>query len=70
MAATPSNMLPLGTPLPRFTLPNTVDTDQIHASAEHGVLTVTLPKVERARPKEIPIKSSNGKERQEVRTQK
>lgn len=53
-----------------FTLPSTVDAEHIQASVEHGVLTVTLPKAERARPREIPIKASNGKERQEVRTQK
>lgn len=38
-----------------FTLPATVDADRIEARVEHGVLTVTLPKVERARPREIPI---------------
>jgi HSP20 family protein len=53
-----------------FTLPSTVDPDHIQAAVEHGVLTVTLPKIERARPREIPIKASNGKERQEVRTEK
>jgi HSP20 family protein len=39
-----------------FSLPNTVDTDRVQASFEHGVLTVTLPKVERAKPREIPVK--------------
>lgn len=38
-----------------FTLPSTVDTDRIQANYENGILTVTLPKVERARPKEIPV---------------
>lgn len=38
-----------------FTLPATVDAERIAAGYEHGVLTVTLPKVERARPREITI---------------
>lgn len=38
-----------------FTLPSTVDHERIQADYENGILTVTLPKVERARPKEIPV---------------
>ncbi len=38
-----------------FTLPATVDANGIKASYEHGVLTVTLPKVEKARPKQIAV---------------
>jgi len=38
-----------------FTLPTTVDAAQIKASYEHGVLTVTLPKVERAKPRQIEV---------------
>jgi HSP20 family protein len=38
-----------------FTLPTTVDTNGIKASYEHGVLTVTLPKVEKARPRQIHV---------------
>ena len=41
-----------------FALPQTVDPDQIKATYENGVLTVTLPKVEKARPREIPVESS------------
>jgi HSP20 family protein len=46
-----------------FALPRTVDSDQIQASHENGVLTITLPKVEQARPREIPVQASgsNGK---------
>ncbi len=40
-----------------FTLPSTVDSDRIHASFEDGVLTVLLPKVEKAKPREIPVVS-------------
>jgi HSP20 family protein len=45
-----------------FALPNTIDPDQIQASYQDGVLTVTLPKVEKARPREIPVQAteSNG----------
>jgi len=38
-----------------FTLPSSVDAEQIQATMENGVLTLTLPKVERARPREIPV---------------
>jgi HSP20 family protein len=41
-----------------FTLPATVDAERIEAKVEHGVLTVMLPKVERARPREIPVVTS------------
>jgi len=41
-----------------FTLPSTVDPDKIVANYEHGVLTVSIPKAERARPREIPVKAS------------
>ena len=38
-----------------FTLPATVDANGIKATYEHGVLTVTLPKVEQARPRQIRV---------------
>jgi HSP20 family protein len=41
-----------------FTLPNTVDADRVIARFEDGVLTVTLPKAERAKPREIAVKVS------------
>ncbi len=41
-----------------FTLPSTVDAEQIEANYKDGVLTVTLPKVERARPREIPVRTN------------
>jgi HSP20 family protein len=40
-----------------FMLPNTVDGDKIWAEYRNGVLTVTLPKAERARPREIPVRT-------------
>lgn len=39
----------------RFTLPATVDVAGIKATYEQGVLTVTLPKAEKARARQIPV---------------
>lgn len=39
-----------------FALPNLVDADRIEAKYDGGVLTITLPKAERARPREITVK--------------
>jgi HSP20 family protein len=39
-----------------FVLPDTVDSGRCEARYEHGVLTVTLPKREEAKPKTIEIK--------------
>jgi HSP20 family protein len=38
-----------------FSLPATVDASKITASYEHGILTLTLPKVEQAKPREIQV---------------
>jgi HSP20 family protein len=38
-----------------FTLPTSVDAGNIKASYEHGVLTVTLPKAEKAKPRQIEV---------------
>ena len=38
-----------------FTLPATVDASNIKASYENGVLTVTLPKAEKAKPRQIAV---------------
>ena len=38
-----------------FSLPASVDANKISASYEHGVLTITLPKAEQARPREIQV---------------
>lgn len=40
-----------------FTLPSTVDAERIEATTENGVLTVRLPKIEKARPREIQVTS-------------
>jgi HSP20 family protein len=38
-----------------FTLPNTVDASRISASYKDGVLTITLPRREEAKPKQISV---------------
>lgn len=38
-----------------FTLPDTVDTEKVKADYKNGVLTVTLPKKEVAKPKQIKV---------------
>jgi HSP20 family protein len=38
-----------------FVLPNSVDSERIQASYQNGILTVSVPKAERARPREIPV---------------
>ncbi|MDI6767261.1 MAG: Hsp20/alpha crystallin family protein [Bacteroidota bacterium] len=39
-----------------FTLPTSVASDKIDASYNNGVLTVSIPKLEEAKPKEIEVK--------------
>ncbi|AFL90343.1 molecular chaperone (small heat shock protein) [Terriglobus roseus DSM 18391] len=38
-----------------FTLPQSVDTEQVNARAEHGVLVIELPKKAAAQPKQIKV---------------
>ena len=38
-----------------FVLPSTVDGDKISAQYQNGILTILVPKAERARPREIPV---------------
>ena len=44
-----------------FMLPATVDADHIKATYESGVLTVTLPKVEKAKPRTVQVEVLGGK---------
>jgi len=44
-----------------FTLPSSVDTGNIDASVDNGILTVTIPKSERAKPREIRLGTGSGK---------
>ena len=39
-----------------FTLPSTVDVTRVETTFDHGVLTVTLPKAEQAKPRTIEVK--------------
>jgi len=41
-----------------FTLPNTIDSDKVSANYKDGVLTLTMPKKEEAKPKTIKINVS------------
>lgn len=43
-----------------FTLPSTVDAEKIKASYESGVLTITLPKAEKAKPRQIEVAVKHG----------
>jgi HSP20 family protein len=43
-----------------FALPNTVDPEKIEARYENGVLFVTIPKAERAKPREIRVNTQAG----------
>jgi HSP20 family protein len=38
-----------------FTLPTSVKADKVKASYKDGMLNITLPKTEEAKPKEIPV---------------
>ena len=41
-----------------FSLPSTVDPDKVTARFENGVLTVSIPKAEKAKPREISVQVS------------
>jgi HSP20 family protein len=43
-----------------FSLPRTVDQDSIAASYRDGILEITIPKREEAKPKQIPINATAG----------
>ena len=43
-----------------FSLPNTVNTDSIHAEYKNGVLTVQMPKRAEAKPKQVKVTVTNG----------
>lgn len=48
-----------GTFVRYFTLPDTVDTEHVQAGFKNGVLTITLPKKEVAKPKTIKVQVNN-----------
>jgi HSP20 family protein len=43
----------------QFTITEPIDRDRIKAGLTNGVLTVTLPKAESARPRKIPVSAAN-----------
>ena len=43
-----------------FTLPASVEPNDIKATYDNGVLTITLPKTERAKPRQIEVNVGNG----------
>ena len=43
-----------------FTLPSSVEPKDIKANYDTGVLTITLPKSEKAKPRQIEVKTGNG----------
>jgi HSP20 family protein len=52
-----------------FALPNTVDPEKIEARYENGVLFVMIPKAERAKPREIRVKTEgSGSSQAQVKT--
>ena len=46
-----------GTFVRSFSLPSTVDTDNINANYDKGVLSITMPKRTEAKPKQIQVSS-------------
>ncbi len=40
-----------------FSLPRQIGPNKVEATVEHGVLTLTLPKAEAVRPKQIKVKT-------------
>jgi len=42
----------------QFELTDAVDQERISASLQHGVLSLTLPKAERAKPRRIPVQTA------------
>lgn len=51
-----------GTYLRQLSLGDGVDTEQISASYENGVLTVTIPVADKAKPRRVPIDTRGGRE--------
>lgn len=47
-----------------FTLPQTVDTEQVSAHSENGVLVIELPKKAAAQPKQIKVNTTTGSQAQ------
>ncbi|HJU51439.1 MAG TPA: Hsp20/alpha crystallin family protein [Acidimicrobiia bacterium] len=50
---------PYGAFVRRFQLGDGLDTDQVDAGYDHGVLTITIPVAEQAKPRKISVGSSD-----------
>lgn len=46
-----------------FAVPSTVDTDKVQADYKNGVLTITLPKKEAAKPRQVKVAIQDGEAR-------
>jgi Molecular chaperone (small heat shock protein) len=57
---------PAGAYMRQFTLGDGVDVDKITANYEHGVLSVIVPMMERAKPRKIAVMAPQGGDRKEV----
>lgn len=53
-----------------FVLPREVEQDRIEAGFENGVLHLTIPKSEKAKPRRIAVQGGNGRQRIEANTSK
>jgi HSP20 family protein len=53
-----------------FTLPSSVESNDIKANYDHGVLTVVLPKTEKAKPRQIAVEVGHGKSGRNVEVTK
>lgn len=53
-----------------FVLPREVDADRIQARIDNGVLNVTIPKSEKAKPRHIQIRGGDGERRVQASTSK
>ena len=49
-----------------FVLPREVETEKIEASFNNGILTITVPKSERAKPRRIEVSGQGGQQRIET----
>jgi HSP20 family protein len=52
-----------------FALPNTVDTEKVQADYKNGVLIVSLPKKEAAKPRQVRVAVQSGPNNQTVNSQ-
>jgi len=51
-----------------FAVPSTVDTDKVQADYKNGVLTITLPKKEAAKPRQVKVAIQDGAARAQTQT--